>query len=263
MTTQLITRERAQQAINQTSFTAEEATQIDLLIRAVSAAIEKYCRRSFAAARHDEVYPGQVDPILCLKQYPILAVERVARGRKDVIAVEQTDNSTNQRATVEVTDGGIKLVRVASGTTTTDESVSFASSATLSAVVSAINALGSGWSAALIDSSHGGRSSADLRPQGALNCTDGPGYIHEWVDETTAFRIDHRRGWLIGAGWPGEDYRIIYTAGYNEIPEDVQHACAGWLSAEFWKTKENPAGYPTLPPMSVRFLLDPYRRFDL
>jgi len=60
---------------------------------------------------------------------------------------------------------------------------------------------------------------------------------------------------------PGIDnYRIVYTAGYTTVPEDVQEACAQWVAHLFWQSKENPAIHPDSPTSTVAFFLDPYRR---
>jgi hypothetical protein len=50
----------------------------------------------------------------------------------------------------------------------------------------------------------------------------------------------HGRG--IGPGWGGgiNYWRVIYTAGYATVPEDVQEACAQWVAALFWQSKRDP-----------------------
>ena len=58
-------------------------------------------------------------------------------------------------------------------------------------------------------------------------------------------------------------YRVRYTAGYATIPSDVQEACAEWVAALFWQTKDNPAVTPEVPTGNVRFLLVPYRLYPL
>ena len=47
----LITRERAQRNVNQSTFTAAELATLDAFIASVSSAVRRYCRREFAAAR--------------------------------------------------------------------------------------------------------------------------------------------------------------------------------------------------------------------
>lgn len=76
----LITSDRAKQAINQTTFTEAEDAQIASLVSAVSAAVERWCRRTLASTSHDEYHDGQADPaldLLLLNQYPVSAIAGV------------------------------------------------------------------------------------------------------------------------------------------------------------------------------------------
>src|SRR5207248_3288921 len=136
-------------------------------------------------------------------------------------------SASNQRATVAVTATGLTLVRVAAGVTTTDTSVTFAGNVTLSAVATAVNALGNGWSASVIDSANNNRASADLRAvQGALNARGVNAELTLHLQELSAYEVDANHGWLVRAAgcWHGgvNFWRVIYTAGYATVPEDVQ-----------------------------------------
>jgi hypothetical protein len=81
-------------------------------------------------------------------------------------------------------------------------------------------------------------------------------------------RGNHETEWIAGLDWPCvvgwtpgiDNYRILYTAGYATVPEDVQEATSQWVANLFWQTRENPAVYPDGPTSSVAFLLDHYRR---
>jgi hypothetical protein len=262
----LITSARAKYGINQASFTVAEDTTIAALVTAVSKAVRRLCRREFDSQSFDELYGGRRDMVLVLDQYPIVSVDRVAGGPRGVLLVTNT-GSANQRATVAVGAAGLTLTRVASGTSTSDTSITWAGNATLQAVKNAINALGNGWSAQLPDSTYTLWPSADLRAvQGALNAknVEAPLMLH--TDEVSDFTVDTARGLLLrDCGWvEGTDnYRVIYTAGYGTIPDDVQEACAQWVAALFWQTKDNPAAYPELPPTGAAALLAPYQRHPI
>jgi hypothetical protein len=285
----LITSARAKYSINQASFSGAEDTTIAALVTAVSKAIQKYCRRDFASATYDELYNGTPHDRLLLRQFPILSVQRVAYGPTPVLRIKNT-SSSNQRATVSVTSTGLTLVRVASGTTTTDTSVTWAGNATLSAVATAVNALGNGWSAQVIDSTFNNRASADLRAiLGAYNVANNANAdLRMHINELSSFGIDANRGWLLRDGWEwfnlfhddsrvlcwdgGPQYwRVIYTAGFATVPDDVQEAAAEWVAALFWTTKRDPGlTHEAIPnvvartidkdmPAYVRTLLDPYK----
>lgn len=233
-----------------TSPTSGEEDLIDALIEACGTAIERHCRRGFASASYDELYDGNGRPVLLLQQMPVLSVERVAYDPTPVFLVRNS-SASQQRATVKVTATGLSLTRVASGVSTTS-TVAFAGNATLSALETAVEALGNGWEAEVV-SGFGLRASVDLRGiQGALNAKDAYAELRLHVQELTSFDVDAERGRLVrGVGGIADGptsvffggrqhWRVIYTAGFSTVPEDVQEACAQWVAALFWQSKRDP-----------------------
>jgi hypothetical protein len=270
----LITTARAKYNLNNLTTTSSEDTTLAALVTACSKAIKKFCRREFDSQTFDELYHGQGQEKLLLRQFPLLGVSRVAYDPVSVLRV-QNSSASNQRATVAVTSSGLTLVRVASGTVTTDTSITWAGNATLGAVATAITALGNGWSAAVVDARYSSHASADLRAlQGALNAKDVEANLVLHASELSSYDFDFGLGALLRPDetWTGGPnyWRIIYSAGYATVPEDVQEACAQWVASLFWKTKRDPglasesvpssvARVPmnNLPP-EVRSLLEPY-----
>jgi hypothetical protein len=287
----LITGARAKENLAyNASFTATEDTLIASLVTAVSKAVRAFCRREFDSQEFDELYHGAWTQQLLLRQYPVLSVARVAYGPTAVLQIKNTSGS-NQRATVAVTSTGLTLVRVASGTVTTDTSVTFAGNPTLAAVAAAVNALGNGWTATVLSGDYSDYPSADLRAvQGALNARLNGAALHLHVGELSEYDLDAERGILLRSGlaveftegfgdggtpvwFGGANYwRVVYTAGYATVPEDVQEACAEWVSERFKLSLRDPAinntfasgsgsayTQPGLMPERVRGLLLPYR----
>src|SRR6266511_3763738 len=114
----LITRERALRNIaGVTTPTAAENLLLDALCAACSQAVERHCNRSFAVQAYDELYDGNGAGALMRRQFPVLAVERVAYDPTAVLRVENS-SASNQRASVKVTATGLTLTHVASGVTT-------------------------------------------------------------------------------------------------------------------------------------------------
>src|SRR5207248_182168 len=114
----------------------------------------------------------------------------------------------NVQARVSVTSTGLTLVRTSAGVKTTDSSVTFAGSVTLSAVAGAVTALGQGWSAQIVGDAvnYGSWPSADLYwppsygggtvGQGALSCVAGSfAELKMHTYELQGFQWD-ARGWL-------------------------------------------------------------------
>lgn len=275
----LITRDRALSNLDNRATTSDENTTLDALIAAVSKAIENYCWRTFAVASFDELQPGNNRRELLLRNYPIASIERVAYAPTPVLRVTNTSGS-EQRATVKVTATGLELIRVASGVATT-EAILFSAQPTLSALASAVTALGNGWSAAVLESANDLRASADLRAlQGAFPAKDVNALLQMHTSELASFAVDAERGCLArddGTCWHGglHYWRVLYRAGFGAIPDDVQEACAQWVAVLFWPTKRDPGlASETLPgivtraalrdmPASIRQMLGPYRNWRI
>lgn len=283
----LISRERAK--YNLPSATTSDDRTIDALLAAASGAVQRWCKRVFALARYDDVLDGTDGPRLMLREYPVQSIESVRYAPQVVLEVTNTDTSTSQQARVTVTRDGLELVRVASGTLARDTTVTFASNATLQALASAVVALGNGWSAradadfALWPSQdlHRAPAAGDaLQSQGALDCRGRWAGLRLHTSELADYSWDTRgwltRGcgqtpWLSGVGY----WRVQYTAGYAQIPEDIQEACASWTAVLFEQTKRDPSlatqalpgsisqtwTQPSFyPPKRIAALLAPYRR---
>lgn len=279
----LITRERALRNLaNLASPTALELQAIDTMIRTASGAIENHCRRAFVAQQYDELYNGTHSPRLFLRNFPIISVERIAANPATVLTV--VNNSVaNQRATLKVTKDGLDLTRVASAVTTLN-SLAFSTYTTLAALKAAVDALGNGWSSTIPQAELENLATADIRPiQGARNAKDNQAEIRIHRDEASAYEIDEAKGILIKgsdcgqSSWQGgvHYWRVIYTAGYETVPEDVQEACAQWTAVLFWAGKRDPGlaheaivgaearrPYGHLPPSIVE-LLRPYRVYPI
>jgi hypothetical protein len=278
----LVTRERALRNLNNLAASAAENALIDALIAAVSRAIERHCSRSFALEQFDDLVDGVDCGCLLLRHFPIYSVERVAYAPTTVLTVR---NSSMQRAAVKITAEGVELTRVSSGVTTRS-TVTFAANPTLGQVKDAVSALGNGWLASLSSTDYVNLASADLRaPQGAVNARDQEAPLKLHVMELNEYDIDAARGGLLRGGsgdglceeiaplWAGgpQYWRIVYTAGFATVPDDVQEACCQWIAALFWQSKRDPgltqeaipgsvsrSVHHGMPP-SVRAMLAPYR----
>ena len=252
----LITLARAKQAILSITDSSYDAL-LQTLITAVSDAIAKYCRRDFYSRAYDELYSGNGDKRLLLREYPIQSVQSVRYRPVTVLKVINNNTGLNQQARVTVTSTGLTLVRVASGVSSSN-SLTFAGNVTLQALATAITALDNGWSAQVVGDGGGDYGlwpSADLyvapaygdgaTSQGALTARGQYAEIKLHTYELAGYKCDPR-GWLLRAIpytdpellhpedliWPVgvNNFRVQYTAGYTTIPESVQEACARWVA---------------------------------
>lgn len=264
----LITLDRARQNLP-SSVNADEP-QIATLITAVSQAVQRWCRRDFTATAYDELYHGNGERLLLLRQYPLISIESIRHDPTAVMTVTNTSTS-NQQARVSVTSTGLVLKRVTSGVATTN-TLTFAVNPTLSTLKSAVEALGNGWSATILGD-YGSWPTADLLAlQGAVNAAGFSAELTMHVAELSGFEVDARRGWV----WHGHassspfddapvwargvnNFRVQYTAGFSLVPDDVQEATAEWVATLFKDLGRNQNLPPraasacsALPPSPVR-----------
>jgi hypothetical protein len=276
----LITRDRVARYLPAVTLSAGEVATLDVLIATASQAIATYCRRGFAVETRDELYDGVPDRILLLEHYPLVRVDRVARRPEPVLRVVN-DSADNQRAGVHLGDSGMTLTRLASGAAHNDF-IPFDSSPTLAHVVEAVNELDGGWSATLTASQWSAFPSVDLASfRGVHAAKDRPAELRLHVEELASFDLDASHGFLIRTGGGADDFplwtggakhwRVVYTAGFESIPEDVQEACCQLVASLYWQTKRDPGllhdasrrerVVPAELPATCRLLLNPYRNF--
>ncbi|HWG41748.1 MAG TPA: hypothetical protein VN688_03110 [Gemmataceae bacterium] len=266
----LITSGRALQNIQAITDNSQNAL-LATLITAYSDAIEKYCRRRFVSTVYDELYNGNGDRRLLLREYPLQSVQSVRYRPVTVLKIINSNTASIQRATVQVTSTGIALTWVASGVTGTDASSTYASFPTLQGIADNINSLGNGWSAQAVGSATGDYGlfpSADLyvpssygdgtttASQGALTARGNYAELKLHTYELQGYQWDPR-GWLLRAipytdpellhpedlRWPVgiDNFRVQYTAGYSTIPEAIQEACALWVAIAYNQTLRDPS----------------------
>lgn len=201
--------------------------------------------------------------MLILRQFPVNGILRVRTNPAQVFNVTNT-SPANQQATAtltwtgvqDITDiapvtTGIRLWSLASGVPTT-VNLLFSTYVTFQSLASAINAVGNGWSASVADTKYALWPTADLRqgvgPSCAIGTFSQQGF---WVHtDDVPVQIDQEAGilllddgsndpWMsprfgtyldtglgdldIGGGLNG--VRVMYDAGWDTIPEDVQQAC--------------------------------------
>ena len=182
--------------------------------------IKNYCRNDFEETDYTEYYDGKGSAYLHLKHYPVINVTRLALGRRTAIRVKNTDAYTS--ATISVNSTG--LIMTKNGVS--DITVTFATYATMSAVVSAINALANGWSATIQSSSFSNFKSSELVEMYGKSAIDSTWVYLDIPEEAISdFEVYPSSGQIYYyGGWP-IGYRNVYvkyTAGIETIPKDLQ-----------------------------------------
>ena len=126
----LITSARAVQGMQYYSDNTTTNAILQTLITACSDAIEKYCRRRFVSKSYDELYNGNGDRRLMLRQYPIQSVQSVRYRPVTVLKVINNATAQNQQARAQVTSTGLQLTRTASGLAVAETPLTWAANPT-------------------------------------------------------------------------------------------------------------------------------------
>ena len=246
--TDLITTSRATQNATLAALNTSNASYLASLITAASDGVRNACKRDFSQNSYCEYHSGGIyirEP-LRLRQFPVLEITRVAANPRAALLVQNTDSGTNQRATVETTTTSLRVVRIASANTITND-LPFATYPTLAEMAAAINGLGGGWAAQVIGQ-FGLWPASDLKPlQGAAMALFGGRELELYTEELQPFlcwppgnpwgddagdqcnagcALDDETGELFGRFPRGQlNIRIDYTAGFATIPQAIQEAC--------------------------------------
>jgi hypothetical protein len=296
----LCTLSRAFQNLQGYTTPGANDTLVQTLITACSDAIAKWCRRDFYSKAYDELYNGNGNRRLLLREYPIQSVRSV-RYRPVTVLKIINNTTSNTQARVQVSSTGITLTWTDNNAASQTSSKTFASNATLAAMATAINAIGSGWSAQAVGDAGGDYGlwpSADLyippsfgdgtTSQGNLTARGTNAELKMHTYELAGYQFDPR-GWLLRAipytdpellhpedliFPPGiNNFRVQYTAGYTTIPEAVQQATAMWVAQLFYEAQRDPhlasqslpgsvsQRWDTTDVTAVKALLKPYRRY--
>ena len=215
---------------------------IERMIDAASGAIETYCGHKFLSQSYSEWYDGDGKSELFLNQYPVTDVTRVSVGIEDTVAVSNSSTDAT-RATVAVTSTGVTLVIIGGASAGTD-TITFAAATTMTALETAIVALGKGWSAS-VQADFGTIVSTELREQGARGCLGVQVSLQmAEPDSLTDYDVDWSLGILRSwSGWASGARNILveYTAGSATVPYDIEQACLALVGVFYNRTKHDPA----------------------
>lgn len=216
---------------NEQTLMYQDTDLIEELIDRVTAKVETYTGRKFLSRDWRQWIDPGCNTIL-LANTPVTAIKRVASGQATALTV-RGGTASDLRATVEVQDTQMVLSRFDSAGTEVASSVTFASNATASALVTAINSISGGHWVATIGSNC---ISLDLHRQGgrdakgvtvAVTYPDSSGYEYHVDEDAGILELGRGADW----GWPDSPWEatwgsgkvlVHYTGGYATVPDDLE-----------------------------------------
>jgi hypothetical protein len=188
----------------------------------VEAWVKSRCRREFESTTYtNKLYNGTGRATLYLDDFPVTAMLRVSIGKRSAIRITNTSEYT--KASVSVTSTGISLEKDG----TTDATCLFSAYTTMTTIVAAINALGSGWEAEVTHSDFASFNSNELLLAWGRTVIDDSSidlYIPEQGLSDFEFDDSISRLYYAG-GFPAgnRNVAVSYTSGYSSstMPDDL------------------------------------------
>lgn len=237
--------------------------QMESLINAASAWIERVAGRKFKARDYVQWYNGQWQEQLSLEQFPVLYVQRIAYGNSIALNISYSGNSV--QTTVTTSETALTLRQTTAAGVTTASTLLLATYPTWSTLAAAINLI-AGFSAT-VGTADG--PSNELAPGIYADFGNSGGTVYVYYptfDQPTRF-VDRAAGIVgfAGSGWAPWGYStptmgnniiyptgafmpvgfqgimIKYRAGYETIPADIEMLCNEIASYMYYQGKSNPS----------------------
>lgn len=194
---------------------------IEAAIDSATKAMENYLWRTIGKTQHDEITNVAQFGRVFLKNFPVATISRFQNGTDEAIKIHNTSGSVSH-AIYYLTATALELSYIESGTNTT-VSLTFAGNTTVAAMVDAINGVGHGFVAEVMGD-YANYPASDL-VQNRRGSAKALNTIQIWVESDEQFNVNAGPGIIETATPDGCQCRIVYTAGFEEIPSDLQRVC--------------------------------------
>lgn len=191
--------------------------QVSMAVDAANRIVKEYCGRDFVQAEYHEWRSGNGGN-LWVDNPPIASLIRVTNAVSAAVDITNTSNDAHAFS-VSVTAGGEINLNVIGSTNASASTLTLSTYASMSALETAIEALGKGWAVAVINDG----IPASIRP-GAEMTTDGT-RVMRLFGPSGVTDAEAEGGKLLGF-WPRgtRNIYINYIGGYDPVPADVKMA---------------------------------------
>ncbi len=267
---------------------SDDDTLIADLINRATKLIQNWTKRTLISTAFRERYNGGGSNIINLREYPVTDIDFFSVGLDDAISVINV-NSDAYRAAVRVEDSTLATptmtLEVYGGTNDGSSSITLTDHATLTLLVAAINALGTGWTAATQSSAFDVYDPIELLPIGRRNAFNMFAFLQVPAEPKESYETDLDAGLIvIGHNTPRGQNNITvrYTAGYVTTPADLEQACIDVVKLMYDSRKQTSGldkeklgdySYQKSPssgqsvdlgnlPVSITRILDNYKAFN-
>lgn len=233
-------------AANEIILKIEDNYLIEKLINAATDFIERVCNRHLDSRTYTrEIYYGTGHSRLILDEFPVTRVIRLSTGRTNSFSIKNTSTDANF-CTIEVTDTKMRLI-VNGGTNVSDTELTLATYTTIDLLITAINALGKGWSITTLATDTGSRDASELLIRSSMAVTaTAQAYCETVDDDITDYKLlkptEGRNEGIIevpGVFTAGQEYFVSFVAGYTTIPYFLEQICIALVKYKYDQFKRD------------------------
>lgn len=226
---------------NEVTLKIKDNYLIERLIDRATDAIERLCNRKLLSRTYTrEVYDGNGQNRLILRQYPVTRVTRLSVGRKN--AFHATCSATTY-AFIEINSTQVLLNK--DGTTTT---LTIADYATLALLIAAIDET-SGWTATIASSDYSSYAASEILTTPALACKSPDLAYIQMVDEDVSdFHVENIGDEFTNAGiiyYPAgfpsgpNSVFVTYISGHTSIPYALEQVCLELVKLKYDESRRS------------------------
>lgn len=235
------------QADNEQTLRITDTYLINSLIERATDYLERRFNRKLKTRTFtNETHPGSGKLTLILRNYPVTRIVRLSAGRARAFSIKNTATDADY-ATVEITASAIRLI-VVGGDNADDTALTLADYASIDALITAIEALGKGWSctAYISDSSTRGASMLLSRPSMAVDATVSAD-CEVVDDDITDYKLLNPNDEDVNAGIllkpsvfsSTSEYICTYVGGFTTIPAALEELCIMLVKYRYEKSKRD------------------------
>lgn len=212
---------------NEQTLTVVNDELLEVLVTDIWARMETQLDRNILSDDYDEIMQVGEDGIGLLANPQVSTISFLGTDFADSFTIQYSGSDLT--ATVEVTSTAIVTRSTASNGTITTATSTFAGNASVSGMVSTLDAQ-SGWSATEVNNG----DTTLLDRMGPRDATGGLVSVQRWDEFASDYQTQYAMGMIdfggdggltangYWRGWPYRDVRVKYTAGYTTIPSDVE-----------------------------------------
>ncbi len=248
----------AQTITSDTAVPADPSDLVATIRDGVEEDVINEAREDFAEASYvNQLYSGNGSRYLRLRNWPITVLASVAASKRSVMQIRNTSSDlTRATVSIDVVDQEMRLVVTGGANAGTEPlDLTNASYDTIGELITAIDALGSGWDATAQDNRYEDLLSTELVEVKGLVVADiedngNPPYEDLFApDPLTFVDVNEATGMMyLPSGWPSGYLNVMvsYTGGFSTMPGDLKVAVLRLVKMIYDKHQESADGVKTI-----------------